>query len=421
MLHEFRTPDNFSITYDYFGGSGLLKSKLDTTGRSFVYSYNEFGRCDSIVTPTGKIISLDFDLNDRGAMIEILENAEKEKTLMVQSNSLVEHVGETITRYVKENTGNTLKVSPHGIAVSVETSPHAILSEIDSLTGEIYPVPTKQKTELKNEMINRFEWRYSLKRTQNNSRQKSPPVVKKLRVNGEAILSIEYDKDNNFLTVGSEDKSNARLLLVQYDKGLRPTAFRPQSGDYAHVEIEYDRYGRVGKWSWGDLKESYVYESGRLSEIKYADETSLLLTFRDTSSMFPLKITTPRRSDYLLQYDESGALQSLTTPRGHIHTFSLQTSFGFMKYQYHSPTQRHPFEIQYDDDRKFLAKIHPHQSGKIVYVYDENKRLETILAGLSQTHYTYQDGSGLLKQIEVKEPGFELRREFKYHTGRFYA
>lgn len=88
-----------------------------------------------------------------------------------------------------------------------------------------------------------------------------------------------------------------------------------------------------------------------------------------------------------------------------------------MKYQYHSPTQRHPFELQYDDDGKLLAKIHPHQSGKIVYVYDDNRRLETVLAGLSQTHYTYQDGSGLLKQVEVKEPGFELRREFKYHTG----
>lgn len=155
MLHEFRTPDNFSITYDYYGGSGLLKSRLDTTGRSFVYSYDEFGRCESVVTPTGKIISLNFDLNDRGAMIEILENAEKEKTLMVQSNQLVEHVGETITRFVKENTGNTLKTSPHGIAVTVETAPHAILSEIDSLVGETYPVPSKMKTELKNELVNR--------------------------------------------------------------------------------------------------------------------------------------------------------------------------------------------------------------------------------------------------------------------------
>jgi teneurin len=130
--------------------------------------------------------------------------------------------------------------------------------------------------------------------------------------------------------------------------------------------------------------------------------------------MFPLKITTPRRSDYLLQYDESGALQSLTTPRGHIHTFSLQTSFGFTKYQYHSPIQRHPFELQFDDEGRLLAKIHPHQSGKIVYVYNSNGRLETILAGLSQLHYTYQEGTGLLKQVEVKEPGFELRREYRY-------
>ncbi|KAL7013311.1 hypothetical protein ACKWTF_015326 [Chironomus riparius] len=418
MLHEFRTPDNFSITYDYYGGSGLLKSRLDTTGRSFFYNYDEFGRCTNVVTPTGKVISLNFDLNDKGAVIEILENAEKERTLMVQTNQLVEHIGETIERLMIENSGGTIKIAPYNVAVSVETSPHAILSEIDPLVGETYPVPAKQKTELKNELVNRFEWRYMLKKVQNmGSRQKSQPVVKKLRINGEPILYIEYDKDNQLVTVGTDDKTNSRLLIVQYDKGLRPTAFRPQSGDYAHVEIEYDRYGRIGKWTWGDLKESYTYDGGRLSEIKYADDTSLLFTFKDATSMYPLKITTPRRSDYLLQYDESGALQSLTTPRGHIHTFSLQTSFGFMKYQYHSPTQRHPFELQYDDQGNLLAKILPHQSGKIVYVYDLNGRLETILAGLSQTHYTYQEGTGLLKQVEVKEPGFELRREFRYHTG----
>ena len=51
----------------------------------------------------------------------------------------------------------------------------------------------------------------------------------------------------------------------------------------------------------------------------------------------------------------------------------------------------------------------------MIYVYDNAGRLETVLAGLSETHYTYQES--LVKAVEVKEPGFELRRELKHHAG----
>lgn len=144
------------------------------------------------------------------------------------------------------------------------------------------------------------------------------------------------------------------------------------------------------------------------------------LVFVKSNCLFffqPLKVSTPRGSDYLLQYDDSGALQSLTTPRGHIHTFSLQTSLGFFKYQYFSPMSRHPYEIIYNDEGQILAKIYPHQSGRVSYIYDETGKLETTLAGMSSTHYVYHEVLDLLKTIEIIEPNFELRQEFKYHAG----
>jgi len=100
-----------------------------------------------------------------------------------------------------------------------------------------------------------------------------------------------------------------------------------------------------------------------------------------------LKVTTPRGSDYLLQYDESGALQSLTTPRGHIHAFSIQTSLGFYKYQYHSPVSPHPYELRYDDNTNILAKIYPHQSGRVSYLYDQHGNIEIILAGVYNLYF----------------------------------
>jgi len=130
-----------------------------------------------------------------------------------------------------------------------------------------------------------------------------------------------------------------------------------------------------------------------------------------------LKVTTPRGSDYLLEYDDAGALKSLTTPRGHIHTFSLQTSLGFYKYQYYSPVSRHPFELHYDEEGKIMAKLYPHHSGKVTYVYDQSGRIDTVLTGLSSIHYTYQESTNLIKNIDTIEPGFELKNEFSYQSG----
>jgi len=204
---------------------------------------------------------------------------------------------------------------------------------------------------------------------QAGKQSKGPPrpvteVGRKLRVNGDNVLTLEYDRETQSVVVMVDDKQE--LLNVTYDRTSRPISFRPQSGDYADVDLEYDRFGRLVSWKWGVLQEAYSFDrNGRLNEIKYGDGSTMVYAFKDMFGSLPLKVTTPRRSDYLLQYDDAGALQSLTTPRGHIHAFSLQTSLGFFKYQYYSPINRHPFEILYNDEGQILAKIHPHQSGKV--------------------------------------------------------
>ncbi|XP_037907848.1 teneurin-m isoform X3 [Hermetia illucens] len=423
MLHELNTPENYNVTFEYHGPTGLLKTKIDSTGRSNVYNYDEFGRLTSAVTPTGRVIDLSFDLSIKGATIKILENSQKEVSMLIQGSSVVVQNGEALTKTIVDADGGTTSITPWSHSVQMEVVPYTILSEISPMIGESYPVPAKQRTEIGGDLANRFEWRYFSRRSQagkGNKAQRmsgsSTQVGRKLRVNGENILTFEYDRDTSSVSIYVEDKQE--LLNVTYDRTARPVSFKPQSGEYAPVELEFDRFGRLVSWKWGNLEETYIFDrSGRLNEIKYGDGSSTIYSFKDMIGTLPLKITTPRRSDYLLQYDDTGALQSLTTPRGHIHSFSLQTSLGFFKYQYYSPLNRHPFEILYNDEGQILAKIHPHQSGKVVFVYDNAGRLETILAGLSSTRYVYQETSGLTKSVEVQEPGFELRRDFKYHAG----
>lgn len=417
LLHEFRTPDNFNITYEYHGGTGLLKTKVDTTGRAFFYNYDEFGRIVSVIEPTGKIVGLNFDLSEKGASIIISESGVQRRVMSVQTNEVVEDVGESLVQISVESDGSTRSVMPCGVTTYVETSAHAIITDMDPVLGEMYPVPAKQRTELKNDVVNRFEWRYVMGSARKQATRKSRSVARKLRVNGENVLHIEYDRDAQQVHVMTGDEK-VNLLKVEYDKGLRPVAFRPLVGEYAPVELEYDRYGHISTWKWGsDLHEAYKYDAGRLQEVKYSLGAAIAYAYKDPTSIYPLKITTPRQSDFLLQYDDAGALQSITTPRGHIHTFTLQTSLGYNKFQYFSPIQRHPFEIHYDDDGRVMGKYYPHQSGRVVNVYDDNGRLEMIIAGLSSSIYTYHPYTAMLKQVEVKEPGCELRREFKYHTG----
>lgn len=424
MLHELSTPENYNVTYEYHGPTGLLKTKLDSTGRSYVYNYDEFGRLTSAVTPTGRVIELTFDLSVKGAQVKVSENAQKEISMLIQGSTVVVKNGAAESRTTVDMDGSTTSITPWGHNLQMEVVPYTILAEQSPLLGESYPVPAKQRTEIAGDLANRFEWRYFVRRQQppqQGKQNKGTPrpvteVGRKLRVNGDNVLTLEYDRETQSVVVMVDDKQE--LLNVTYDRTSRPVSFRPQSGDYADVDLEYDRFGRLVSWKWGVLQEAYTFDrNGRLNEIKYGDGSSMVYNFKDMFGSLPIKVTTPRRSDYLLQYDDAGALQSLTTPRGHIHSFSLQTSLGFFKYQYYSPINRHPFEILYNDEGQILAKIHPHQSGKVAFVHDAAGRLETILAGLSSTHYTYQETTSLVKSIEVQEPGFELRREFKYHAG----
>ncbi|KAI5732577.1 hypothetical protein M8J76_001881 [Diaphorina citri] len=419
LLSEVSTQDNFNVTFDYHGTTGLLKSKLDSAGRSYVYNYDEFGRLTRAFTPTGKIVNLAFDLSTKGAMIKVINDDRQPQSMLIKGSSVVNKLGEAELHTSISNDGNILQVKPWGHSLSIESVPYPILQDIDVTLAENYPVPSKQKTEIGPDLANRFEWKYFLRRGPNPAKTSEKIVTlvgRKLRVNGENLLSVEYDRNTG--TVGAFIDDHVQLLNISYDKLGQPIKWNSGNNVFASVELEYDKFGRLSVWRWGRLSEKYAYDqAGRLTEIRYADDTATLYAFKDMFTSLPLKVTTPRGSDYLLQYDDAGALQSLTTPRGHIHTFSLQTSLGFFKYQYYSPMSRHPYELHYNDNGQILSKLYPHQSGRVAYVYDSAGKLDTVLAGLSSVHYTYQENTNLVKNIDIIEPNFELKHEFKYHFG----
>lgn len=96
---------------------------------------------------------------------------------------------------------------------------------MDPVLGESFPVPARQRTEVGGDLANRFEWRYFLRRAAGGKRggTTGKPVVqvgRKLRVNGENLLTMEYDRETGTVAVFMDDR--VELLNVTYDRTARP-------------------------------------------------------------------------------------------------------------------------------------------------------------------------------------------------------
>jgi len=122
-------------------------------------------------------------------------------------------------------------------------------------------------------------------------------------------------------------------------------------------------------------------------------------------------------SDYFLEYDSSGAFESLTTPRGHIHNFGISTFVGHYEFTYKSPSSRDPFRVHFNDFGHITSVLYPSNSGRINYVYTAGEQVEAIIAGLRSIQLTYHEGLGLLKVAEILQSSFESKIEYKYHGG----
>ncbi len=184
------------------------------------------------------------------------------------------------------------------------------------------------------------------------------------------------------------------------------------------VQVSYDRFGQLALWKQGEMSEAYNYDrSGRLSEVIFADGHKVTYTFGDAFSTLPSQMTTEREHTYLMQYDDVGALQSVTTPRGHIHSVALQMIPGHTKFLYYSPVSRQPHKLFLDDQGRVAWKVLPGQSSRILYTYSNESRLAGVVAGISETTLDYYEDTGLLKSVAVKDRPYEMRHEFKYHGG----
>ena len=66
-----------------------------------------------------------------------------------------------------------------------------------------------------------------------------------MRVNGENLITVEYDRDTMTQAIFMEDR--AELLNITYDDMSRPVAWTPRTS-FNPVQLSYDRFGQLALW-----------------------------------------------------------------------------------------------------------------------------------------------------------------------------
>ncbi len=222
LLQEFSSPEGHNVTFEYIGSTGLLKSRVDSTGQSIAYIYDDNGRLTSTVSPTGEVIDLTFDLSLAGASVRVVHGQRSPVVYFTKGSSVSKFVGQSEEIVSLQADRSVVVMTPYSHLIATETSPYAILSDRDAALGEIFPVPGKQKVEIGGELVSRLEWRYFVRRRSSNQRNQREIVQlgKKMRVNGENLITVEYDRDSLTEAIYMEDR--AELLNITYDDMSRP-------------------------------------------------------------------------------------------------------------------------------------------------------------------------------------------------------
>ena len=94
LLEHLVIPNQYNVTLDYYGATGLLRSSMDSFGRAHVYTYDKYGRLIRAVTPSGQLIELEFDLSARGARVTITRDGVSAERILIEDTQVTKIIGE---------------------------------------------------------------------------------------------------------------------------------------------------------------------------------------------------------------------------------------------------------------------------------------------------------------------------------------
>lgn len=429
-LHRFIAPDNKTSTFKYHPSSGLLISKHVSDGKTYFYKYDEMGRLLKGSQPTGEITSLQTDVNTTGSIVHVTTDSSDAVALATYGRvqSVVHGAVQTKVTYLPD--GAVVIVFPTNLTVALETRGHPILESK-------HRMHFKRKVIIPNLYVHRLEWRFYLERS---GRQKQNRLIerigrrmrvgphfsrhanvhgthedgykgKALLINGENLLTVEYNRETNTETV--MDKSMRDILTIVYDNTGLPTHFLPNTG-HNDLNISYSRHGAIEKWQYGELTEQRMYEKGVMVEKISTNGAQYRYIY--SYGLKPTDIILPSGKQYRFYYDAEGNLISVTMPSLGIHRFAYVTSIGFQRYLYYPPKAQLPFIKDVDGNGKVLQILYPSERRRVIYRYNNHFQPITILFDDSHISYGYDGQTGKLSKLEAFYTGYGCQYLYYYSS-----
>jgi RHS repeat-associated protein len=415
MLRTFVYSPNNTVEIDYYRSSELLRSRRDSSGLTYMYDYDSNGRVEKAITPTGGIIQLRSDISIYGAMVNITRNNKKQISLLIQKSFVHKSMDHEVEIVQIESDRSFITESKWGHKFAIQTAPYILLQGEDPGLAESFPVPSIERTEIGEEVVNQVEWDYYA----DGPAGQATSVGKTLTVNGESVLSVQLDRR----TGGQVIRVDSRQMAVSINRTRHSSQVSSQpAGVFPTITEQFNAIGLPTSWSMGSLVETYSYDqANRLKEVRHGDSPgSLEYIYPDSFGQTiapPVKVVIPSGGGFLLSHDPTGALQSISTPRGHVHGFQVQLGLNSYKLNYQAPWSRSPYSQQYDQTGALLAKTYPANTGKVIFIYDAASHLRAVIGGASTIHYHYIPGTALINSIDISDDTFHMKTRKKHHRG----
>ncbi|XP_076447152.1 teneurin-m-like [Babylonia areolata] len=194
-LYQFHGPHNHTTTFTYTAHTELLESKHSSGGQTFRYEYDAMGRLRRISQPTGAVTVLETDVNSTGSIVHV--STDKTDVVAMATYGSVQSImhGVTQTKVSYLPDGAMVVVFPSNLTVAIETGGHPVMDNE-------HRMHYKRKVIVPDHFLHRLEWRFYVRRKRRSGQGR---VVEKIgqrfRINGENLMTIEYDRRNHIETV----------------------------------------------------------------------------------------------------------------------------------------------------------------------------------------------------------------------------
>ena len=309
-LESYQRTDGYRVEFQYVSATGLLLSRLDSGEYGQMFQYDQYGRLVQSVAPTGELTRLTFNLTSQGGNIRVGE------TIISVNDNRVEQSSDAFSKDTTLSADRSLVVLEQERRLTLATVRHPVISHSHPIIGDSYPMVGELRVQQGQNLISKLEWVYSLQSTGHDKQMLG--INKKMRVNGENLLLVSYDKLQRRELLFLPDKTE--LLEIKYDQQLRPVTWVAPGSVWKSVSQKYDRFGHLEQWRRGGIVESYAYDkNGRLSSVTLGNSTVLTYNYEERQTR-PASVLIGSGANFSLEYEEeSGALSKVITPRGEEH------------------------------------------------------------------------------------------------------